>query len=382
MAQERKRIGFLFTSIGRESMGVLNYFISIIKAVDTLPDDQKPTFVVIYDEHISKWVEQINYPYLELKLVPRKGVLKSFLLSTLTGKNHFVGDIIDEFNLDGVYPMNDHVGKIRHKRKCKIVSWYPDFQHKFYPQYFKKTNLAIKEWRLKQMISKADHLVLSSHNAVSHLNRFYRIPARLNVHVLQFVSMLSHYQLPAFDEVKNRYGITGPYFLLANQFYKHKNHLLAFKAMKLVQSKGINIQMVCTGKLEDYRNPEYIEEVKNFIADNNLHDDIKLLGIIPREDQLALMKNSLAVLQPSKFEGWSTVIEDAKTLRLPVLASTFPVHHEQLGEKGLYFEENDPVALANLIEGLVSGSVKTPPAFNNHKDRIAAFANGFIQLFQ
>ena len=31
-------------------------------------------------------------------------------------------------------------------------------------------------------------------------------------------------------------------------------------------------------------------------------------------DQLRLMKESLGVIQPSLFEGWSTVIEDAKAL--------------------------------------------------------------------
>jgi hypothetical protein len=33
------------------------------------------------------------------------------------------------------------------------------------------------------------------------------------------------------------------------------------------------------------------------------------------------MKNATAIMQPSLFEGWSTVIEDAKSLQVPVIAS-------------------------------------------------------------
>ncbi|WP_147204021.1 glycosyltransferase family 4 protein [Segetibacter aerophilus] len=382
MVNRRKRIGFLFTSIGRESMGVLNYFISIIKAVDSLPDNEKPQFVVIYDEHIKKWVEAIQYSHLELHLVKKQSLIKTLLKSFITGINFFVGNIIKEYSLDGLYPMNDYVGKIKYAASCKIISWYPDFQHKFYPQYFTKSNLIIKEWRLKQIIKKGRHLVLSSNHSKSHLMTFYKPTQLLQIHILPFVSILSQYQLPAFQEMKIKYDVNEPYFFLANQFYKHKNHILVFEAVKLLREKGIFIKLVCSGKLEDYRNPDYIEQVKTYVIDNNLQNDIKMLGIIPREDQLCLMKNCLAVIQPSKFEGWSTVIEDAKTLQMPILASTFGVHKEQLEDKGLYFDEDSSQSLATLLEGYLNGSVKRPLPFDNYEQRVAKFARLFIDLYK
>jgi glycosyltransferase involved in cell wall biosynthesis len=381
MAETRKRVGFLFTSIGRESMGVLNYFISIIKAVDILRDVEKPVFVVIYDDHIKKWVEAIEYPYLEFHLEQKRGLIKTFLRSVISGSNQFVGDAIQAYKLDGLYPMNDYVGKIKNSERCMVISWYPDFQHKFYPQYFTGLNLIVKEWRLKQIIKKARHLVLSSNNAESHLRRFYKPNKNLQIHILPFVSILGHYKLPEIAEVRKRYDINGNYFFLANQFYKHKNHILAFQAVKILREKGIRAKLVCTGKLEDYRNPDYVEHVKKYVIENKLDNDIKMLGIIAREDQLALMKNSLAVIQPSKFEGWSTVIEDAKTLQMPILASTFGVHEEQLGHKGLYFDENSPEALALLIEGFINNSINVPPPFNNYNERVIEFASRFINLF-
>ncbi len=41
----------------------------------------------------------------------------------------------------------------------------------------------------------------------------------------------------------------------------------------------------------------------------------RFLGFIDRGEQLQLMKNSIAIVQPSLFEGWSTVVEDTKAMQ-------------------------------------------------------------------
>jgi len=58
------------------------------------------------------------------------------------------------------------------------------------------------------------------------------------------------------------------------------------------------------------------------------------------------------VIQPSLFEGWSTVIEDARALGRPVIASDIPVHREQLGDTARYFIPRDPASLAEAVLGL------------------------------
>jgi glycosyltransferase involved in cell wall biosynthesis len=62
------------------------------------------------------------------------------------------------------------------------------------------------------------------------------------------------------------------------------------------------------------------------------------------------MRRSLAVIQPSLFEGWSTVVEDARSLGKPILLSDFPVHLEQNPPFGHFFERGNSEQLASLIE--------------------------------
>ncbi len=75
----------------------------------------------------------------------------------------------------------------------------------------------------------------------------------------------------------------------------------------------------------------------------------RFLGFIPRRDQLGLLTGAVAVIQPSLCEGWSTTVEDAKSLGRRVLASDIAVHREQLGKTADFFGGEDAAALAALL---------------------------------
>jgi len=84
-------------------------------------------------------------------------------------------------------------------------------------------------------------------------------------------------------------------------------------------------------------------------------------GFIDRLDQLILMKNAQAVIQPSLFEGWSTVVEDAKALNQTLIVSDIAVHKEQLENKAYYFMPSDYKDLA----------FKMMEVFNNPQNKLS-----------
>jgi hypothetical protein len=61
------------------------------------------------------------------------------------------------------------------------------------------------------------------------------------------------------------------------------------------------------------------------------------------------MIHSIAIINPSYFEGWSTTVEEAKILDLKILLSDISVHREQNPEKAEYFSPDDPQKLADLL---------------------------------
>jgi glycosyltransferase involved in cell wall biosynthesis len=109
------------------------------------------------------------------------------------------------------------------------------------------------------------------------------------------------------------------------------------------------VEVVCTGKLEDYRDPGYISRLNDLLDAGDLHSHVRILGLIPRDVQIALFRRALAVIQPSLFEGWSTVVEDARVLGKASLLSDIPVHREQNPPDCCFFSPHSAEALADLI---------------------------------
>ena len=64
---------------------------------------------------------------------------------------------------------------------------------------------------------------------------------------------------------------------------------------------------------------------------------------------ISLMFYSLAVINPSKSEGLSNSVEQAKSIGKAVILSNIPVHREQIEKNFFYFNSNDFKKLALLI---------------------------------
>jgi hypothetical protein len=54
-------------------------------------------------------------------------------------------------------------------------------------------------------------------------------------------------------------------------------------------------------------------------------------------------------VQPSLFEGWSTVVEDARSLGKPIVLSDLAVHQEQAPPDGIFFERTSSASLTEAL---------------------------------
>jgi glycosyltransferase involved in cell wall biosynthesis len=107
---------------------------------------------------------------------------------------------------------------------------------------------------------------------------------------------------------------------------------------------------------------------------------VSILGKIPRYDQVMLMKGARLVVQPSLFEGWSTVLEDARALGKQVVASDFPVHIEQALPEAVYFRRNDSVDCASAIMKALGKPPLDSIAQSHHAERLTDFARTFLRI--
>ncbi|MBN1414287.1 MAG: glycosyltransferase family 4 protein [Bacteroidales bacterium] len=378
MADKRLRLGIIY-NFNPSWMGGIIYILNLIKMLDFLNDEQKPEIILFYRSDLKKFVDRVRYPYfqaVEWKFPP---VYKGYIKSFLNGKNIFISDIINRYGLDGVYPLPDF--PLRTRSTIKLVSWYADLQHKYYPEFFSKRKIIERNLRIKFMLRNSDHLVVSSQSVADDFNRFFRIRKGMRMHIFHFVSVIEDLSGLNIVDIRSKYKLPEKYFIISNQFHKHKNHKVLLKALLRLKDKGTDIHLAMTGRFPDASHSAYMQELHALINDHHLHSQISFLGVIPRDEQLLLMKHAQAVLQPSLFEGWSTVIEDAISLQVPVIASSLPVNLEQLGPDGNFFEPHDYVKLAEMLRDFPE---RNPDDlfYEDYDARVRKAARVFINIFQ
>lgn len=242
----------------------------------------------------------------------------------------------------------------KHPTGRNELYWIPDFQHFFLPHLFSKEELIIRNNRYATIASSNGLVLLSSYTALNTYRQRYP-NALAKPRVWSFCSCLTRNSPDAYKDVKTRYNLPSKFIYIPNQFWKHKDHITAFKAVKILRDRGMNISLICTGFQEDYRNPAYFSSLVEYIEKHSLHEQIRLLGVIPRSDQVEVFRMAAAILQPSLFEGWSTVIEDAKALGRPIIASETDIHREQLIEavdSVFFFHASDSDDLADCLSAI------------------------------
>lgn len=363
------RIGIILTGDYGWAGGVY-YSLNIIKLLSKIAVKKQLTIVAIVNAATPPEVlADLPKEHVEISYLDHKSFLYR-LYYKLVG-NRFAADI-NALKLDVLYPLI--AWEPAHaKLNCKVLYWLYDFQHKFLPELFSREELNKRDHTFQNIASFAKDIVFSSQDSKSHFDQFYK-ESQAQRHVYNFVSLLEQSE-------KSAHSITVPqhYFIVCNQFWPHKNHLAVFKALDLLRKQHQDIHIVLTGKYDDARNKTYVDELKAFIDQHHLQPYITLTGFISREEQIQLIKNAKAIIQPSFFEGWSTVIEDAKALNTFMIVSDIAVNREQITQNAWFFRPSDEEQLAKQILE-VSGKQEQPRPLD-YTENIKASEASLIRLF-
>lgn len=237
-----------------------------------------------------------------------------------------------------------------------MIRWIPDFQHNRLPEFFTKKEISLRDKIYQKVVKSKEPLVLSSNDSLHDLHTFYP-NEKENIFVVPFVSyiepIISSLTEEREQEVLDQYKLSDrKYACVMNQFWQHKNHITVVKALQIYFTKhpDSDFLFVFTGKMSDYRHPDYIEHLKQILELPEVASHIRMLGFIQRDEQIVIMKHAEYVVQPSLFEGWGTVVEDAKVLDKTILLSDIPVHREQKNDKCILFDPDSPEELVDLME--------------------------------
>lgn len=371
------KVGFI-GSVSKEWMGGLNYFKNLLFAINSIEEKELEVFVFV-GKKIDIKTKRMFQEYatvIEDSIFDRKSI--KWFLGKIEQKifktNILLENILKKHNIQ----ILSHAA-ITKLKTIKTINWIPDFQHIHLPQMFSEKEIQNRNNNFLKLIRDSDLIVLSSFDALKDMKKFAPNDED-KARVLQFVSQPNsrYFELDEHDKslLLQKYEIKDDFFYIPNQFWKHKNHMMIFEAINELKKDGVEINIVCTGYLGDYRNKTYIDDIRKVIKLNNLKDNIKLLGLVDYEDVFALIKFSKAVINPSLFEGWSSTVEECKSVGKNMILSDLDVHKEQY-PNAVFFKRD---SIESLKEVLKFYKIENESNVEPLEARTKKFANIYVSV--
>lgn len=345
----RIKVGFL-NYFSSDWMGGINYYKNLFMAMEKVegpkihpyifkPQDPMAESLLDYSSlSTSKGKKDLKYRLVKLWHA---------LLNKPFDKNVYLNKDLD---VDVISHVQTGVSQ---SPKIPTISWISDFQHIHLPELFSEEELKYRNEIFASMAKYSQIVLFSSENALNDFKNFapeYVSKGR----VLHFVAIPDDSIYEKTDEIKaqviEKYDLPSRYFYVPNQFWIHKNHKVVFEAVSILKKQGIDINIVFTGNTNDYRNPNHFNDLMNFAKENNMEKNVKVLGLVDLIEVYYLMRNCVSIINPSFFEGWSSTVEEAKSLGKNIILSSLNVHKEQNPPQGVYFDPKNPQELAEILK--------------------------------
>lgn len=329
-----------------------HYYKNLFTALRALDDGRRPRVSVVVppsrqDAGYETYRDLADH-VVEVPPAPRRGVVRRVGRRLGVGPREArpIEDLLHEEGVDALFASLSHFGP---DFRIPLLGWIHDFQHKHHPELFPAYENEQRDQLFERMGANCTRVVLSSEDARKDFERF--VPSHADkARVLRFVA-----QPPAGVYDRDPGWICGEYHLperfvyLPNQFWVHKNHGLVIEALASLAATRPDVTVVCTGNPADTRDPLHFGELLARVSRLGVRDSFVVLGWVPHAHTFHLVRQAIAVLQPSLFEGWSTTVEETKSIGKAIVLSDIPIHREQAPAGALYFDPADADALAERL---------------------------------
>lgn len=266
----------------------------------------------------------------EVSYAPLTGQWKSFRVA---GENSWLARQARRRGINLVHHAGGVVPLVRPSRPVLTIH---DLQYLFYPEYFTWPKLRYLRMMMPRSAENA-RLILTP-------SEFTRrtVIERLNIDA-SVVRAVPHGISPREDrvessDVRERFGLDGPFFLYPAATYPHKNHLTLLDAFKKLLNLHPDAYLVLTGAAA---HKEWViakqmgERIEEEIKRLGIDDRVKRLGYVASRDLEALYQEAIALTMVSRFEGFGAPCLEAMSRGCPVIGSNATAIPEVVEDSGI-----------------------------------------------
>jgi glycosyltransferase involved in cell wall biosynthesis len=210
------------------------------------------------------------------------------------------------------------------------------------------------------MLTGARSLIVNARAVASDIARFHP-DHQARIFSLPFSAAPQAKWLSTRPRLARREVSVNGYFIVCNQFWKHKDHATLFDAFSLIAAEFPMINLVCTGATADYRDHDHFPSLVKKLTDQGLQTRVHILGMIPKIEQVDFLRDAIALIQPTLFEGGpgGGAVFDAISLGVPCLVSDIDVNRELDEPLVTFFSAQNASSLADKMRQALLGGHAT-----------------------
>jgi alpha-1,3-rhamnosyl/mannosyltransferase len=231
------------------------------------------------------------------------------------------------------------------------------------PKLLFPTRLNHLLWQVKTRLARwqATRAMTVSQSAAADVEHFLRFPK-------QRIDVVTEAADPAFRVIEDpavaaaaraRQGIPPNATLLVHLggLNRHKNVLGLLKAMPAILGQDHAVHLAIVGDTTGRGFWDNVGELKSFVASHvPLAEHVHFTGYLDDAALGELLNGAYALVFPSLWEGFGLPAVEAMSCGVPVLASRRGSLPEVISDAGLFFEPDDPSAIAACVVSLVRDS--------------------------
>lgn len=206
--------------------------------------------------------------------------------------------------------------------------------------------LGLKSSIDKPFFDKMTYLITVSDKCVSSLKKVFpsiqnKVKLMHNIVSEKLINKLANEFIPAEFKCQN-FNI-----LSIGRLHPQKGFDYAIEACYLIKKKGHNVKWFIIGEGDER------ELLESKIKEYQLQDNMFLIGL--KENPYPYIKYANLYAQPSRYEGKSIAIDEAKILKKPILVTNFSTVSDQIinGTNGLICEMS-PESIAKALSELLT----------------------------
>ncbi len=223
------------------------------------------------------------------------------------------------------------------------------------PECYTRTDRFFCDFKYSRSCRAATRIIAISERTKADIIEFYGVdPDKIDV-VYQGCDDIFRHRCSAeeLQAVRTKFSLPVRYILQVGTIEQRKNLELTIRALSAINDRDIHLVAVGKDRLG------YQQKCQKLAEELGVADRVHFLSNVGFSDLPAVCQGAEVIVYPSRYEGFGIPVLEALESRRPLIAATGSCLEEAGGDAAIYVDPDDVRAMAEALNGIISGATDT-----------------------